>query len=254
MEVGCDIAHPTQGAADPEEASEVWEHICSVNPELQGDRFPSGVVSLMPGKENDVMYLCLGEIVTVTCKMDAGKIILGLESPNGNRSVDITVSKKDNQISPRLQLTGGVYEALLFAVVFSKGLGTVSRLSFGLWPSEIEKCCASVTEDESQAREVIDHKQQNAIRKIQKLFSLSPTSWVPDDSSTECRLCTDQFTFFKRRHHCRGCGDLYCGSCTQYTRLPRQPAMAQRVCSDCASYCAGVSDTASESTTADPGL
>ena len=249
-EEGCDKAHP--GGTDPQEASDSWEHICSVLPELHGERFPSGVVSLMPGKD-DVMYLGLGDIIAVSCTMESGKITIGLESDDGKRSVDLSVT--NNGISPRLQLTGGTYEALLFAIVFSKAMGTVSRLSFGLWPSETERKCGSVFEGESHSREVIDSKQQTAIDKIRKLFSLSPTSWVPDHSSSECRLCTDQFTFFKRRHHCRGCGDLYCGSCTQYTKLPRQPFMAQRVCVDCASYCAGMnSDTASESTTADPNV
>ena len=30
--------------------------------------------------------------------------------------------------------------------------------------------------------------------------------WMPDSSATDCSACAMQFTFFRRRHHCRACG------------------------------------------------
>ena len=38
--------------------------------------------------------------------------------------------------------------------------------------------------------------------------------WVDDSYSSECFRCRLSFTFFRRRHHCRHCGHLFCGDCS----------------------------------------
>lgn len=40
------------------------------------------------------------------------------------------------------------------------------------------------------------------------------TSWKPDNSSNICSNCDSKFTFTKRRHHCRKCGELVCMKCS----------------------------------------
>jgi len=42
----------------------------------------------------------------------------------------------------------------------------------------------------------------------------TPPEWVSDDSSDSCTSCFIAFGFFNRRHHCRNCGNLFCGECT----------------------------------------
>ncbi|XP_078330913.1 1-phosphatidylinositol 3-phosphate 5-kinase-like isoform X6 [Crassostrea virginica] len=37
--------------------------------------------------------------------------------------------------------------------------------------------------------------------------------WMPDSSSRECYDCGDRFTTFRRRHHCRVCGQIFCSKC-----------------------------------------
>ncbi|KAI5754029.1 hypothetical protein M8J77_005179 [Diaphorina citri] len=37
--------------------------------------------------------------------------------------------------------------------------------------------------------------------------------WMPDAVSKECYLCGDKFTTFRRRHHCRICGQIFCSKC-----------------------------------------
>lgn len=39
-------------------------------------------------------------------------------------------------------------------------------------------------------------------------------SWVKDDTVTECYNCKGKFGFFFRRHHCRGCGRVFCYNCS----------------------------------------
>ncbi|ESP03188.1 hypothetical protein LOTGIDRAFT_137758, partial [Lottia gigantea] len=37
--------------------------------------------------------------------------------------------------------------------------------------------------------------------------------WMPDSSCRECYDCGDKFTTFRRRHHCRVCGQIFCSKC-----------------------------------------
>ncbi|CAE7233645.1 Herc4, partial [Symbiodinium sp. KB8] len=60
--------------------------------------------------------------------------------------------------------------------------------------------------------------------------------WVPDASTHECMRCHAPFrTLTLRRHHCRGCGGVFCESCT----ASRMPLLrlgyieAVRVCDGC---------------------
>ncbi|OWB85352.1 hypothetical protein B5S33_g4017 [[Candida] boidinii] len=40
--------------------------------------------------------------------------------------------------------------------------------------------------------------------------------WLDDSSATKCRSCERKFTTFRRRHHCRICGKIFCGNCTTF--------------------------------------
>ncbi|XP_025088502.1 1-phosphatidylinositol 3-phosphate 5-kinase-like [Pomacea canaliculata] len=37
--------------------------------------------------------------------------------------------------------------------------------------------------------------------------------WMPDRSCRQCYDCGDKFTTFRRRHHCRICGQIFCSKC-----------------------------------------
>lgn len=43
--------------------------------------------------------------------------------------------------------------------------------------------------------------------------------WQPDQEAPECGSCGRPFTFFYRRHHCRMCGKVVCGSCSNNWRV-----------------------------------
>ena len=38
--------------------------------------------------------------------------------------------------------------------------------------------------------------------------------WISDSQVKRCYLCSNTFTFFNRKHHCRVCGRVFCGNCT----------------------------------------
>lgn len=43
-----------------------------------------------------------------------------------------------------------------------------------------------------------------------------PNEWVEDGHSDHCLHCNIKFSFLKRKHHCRRCGSLVCGECSQH--------------------------------------
>jgi FYVE zinc finger len=63
-----------------------------------------------------------------------------------------------------------------------------------------------------ERKEIIAAAKQNAQGL---LYDLRLVSWRPDDSTQSCTACAGAFTFLNRRHHCRVCGDIFCGACCQ---------------------------------------
>jgi len=49
---------------------------------------------------------------------------------------------------------------------------------------------------------------------------ISRRRWEKDDNVDKCRHCRVEFTFFKRRHHCRCCGRIFCSQCCPKAGLP----------------------------------
>uniref|UniRef100_A0A915HID9 FYVE-type domain-containing protein n=1 Tax=Romanomermis culicivorax TaxID=13658 RepID=A0A915HID9_ROMCU len=37
--------------------------------------------------------------------------------------------------------------------------------------------------------------------------------WMPDSKCKDCYECHEKFTAFRRRHHCRICGQIFCSKC-----------------------------------------
>ena len=61
------------------------------------------------------------------------------------------------------------------------------------------------------------------------------SAWVDDSLINDCTRCNRMFTTFLRKHHCRKCGKIFCGKCSdKWTMLPEISSIfTQRVCVDC---------------------
>ncbi|CAB4069520.1 Pleckstrin homology domain-containing family F member 2,Pleckstrin homology domain-containing family F member 1 homolog,Uncharacterized protein ZK632.12,Pleckstrin homology domain-containing family F member 1 [Lepeophtheirus salmonis] len=59
--------------------------------------------------------------------------------------------------------------------------------------------------------------------------------WIPDSEAHSCMVCNkSHFTVLNRRHHCRQCGAVVCGSCsTNRFLIPSQSSKPIRVCDTC---------------------
>ncbi|KAF0698893.1 Aste57867_10517 [Aphanomyces stellatus] len=58
---------------------------------------------------------------------------------------------------------------------------------------------------------------------IDILHGISVDDWKPDAASDRCNACVKKFRpFYRRKHHCRVCGEIYCSKCLQfrYVRVP----------------------------------
>ncbi len=62
----------------------------------------------------------------------------------------------------------------------------------------------------------------------------SPGKWQADATAKSCQNCKSAFSFWKRRHHCRSCGLIFCDECTAARRvIPGKSPNKQRVCVSC---------------------
>ena len=70
--------------------------------------------------------------------------------------------------------------------------------------------------------------------------TLPRPEWRPDHTVSACEEpgCCAPFTLLNRRHHCRGCGGLFCNECTgvriALPQLGYHKDTPQRVCAECA--------------------
>ncbi|GMF41848.1 unnamed protein product [Phytophthora fragariaefolia] len=68
---------------------------------------------------------------------------------------------------------------------------------------------------------------------LPRLDVIQHTSWVNDEDRFSCHICNKRFNMFKRKHHCRACGEVICNSCSLYHRIQSR---SMRVCVSCVAF------------------
>ena len=78
------------------------------------------------------------------------------------------------------------------------------------------------------------------VAEFSVFFMSSPlvaaNAWQLDSTAQNCNACRAEFSFFRRRHHCRACGLIFCDDCTRSRRTFLNSVYglsAQRVCQPC---------------------
>lgn len=69
----------------------------------------------------------------------------------------------------------------------------------------------------------------------------TPATWIPDKRAKRCFGCNTSFTAFRRKHHCRSCGRIFCAACSAYREIIpsylsnfENKVEPQRTCAPCA--------------------
>ncbi|KAH3670276.1 hypothetical protein WICMUC_004929 [Wickerhamomyces mucosus] len=77
---------------------------------------------------------------------------------------------------------------------------------------------------------------------------ISKEYWMKDETSTECFICQSPFTTFRRKHHCRICGQIFCNKCTLLISGEKFNHNGKmRVCKTCLSFATEYNDSSDDS-------
>lgn len=101
-------------------------------------------------------------------------------------------------------------------------------------PSSDESNCPR--QSSQQQRNTYQNSQpQQDHHSQQQIMTETPPRWIPDEEAAQCMSCSQTFTTFRRRHHCRCCGGVFCGICSNsQAPLPKFGLnKAVRVCRNC---------------------
>eukprot|EP01134_Creolimax_fragrantissima_P006779 CFRG6779T1 len=55
--------------------------------------------------------------------------------------------------------------------------------------------------------------------KAHKTNLIDSCVWSKDEEALRCESCQNEFLVYRRRHHCRNCGGVFCGECC-HARIP----------------------------------
>ncbi|XP_066600488.1 uncharacterized protein [Prorops nasuta] len=96
---------------------------------------------------------------------------------------------------------------------------------------------AATTTEKQEWMAHITKSVEDLLRKSgKKPVEVHAAVWVPDNEATICMHCNKtQFTVLNRRHHCRQCGAVVCGPCSNKKLILATPRSrkAVRVCLQC---------------------
>ena len=91
--------------------------------------------------------------------------------------------------------------------------------------------------NESETMEVSRPENASAESGSRRRTSVGDVAplWVPDSEASTCMKCGLKFNLVKRRHHCRGCGKVFCNSCCSQKHVLGyiDDGKPSRVCDDC---------------------
>lgn len=83
-------------------------------------------------------------------------------------------------------------------------------------PSDVKKHLLPILIDEEESK-VETVSQEKAVSNATGKDIKATDYWMPDKLCKVCYGCEEQFTMFRRRHHCRMCGQVFCHNCSNYS-------------------------------------
>ncbi|ORX50232.1 hypothetical protein DM01DRAFT_1099952 [Hesseltinella vesiculosa] len=97
---------------------------------------------------------------------------------------------------------------------------SIKQSEFTLVPEPVPLVKTSSCDSDTQSvMTTFSVSNSNSLTRIlSRLRGEDPSKefWMPDETCNECFECGSQFNFFKRKHHCRVCGQIFCGKCVAH--------------------------------------
>lgn len=115
----------------------------------------------------------------------------------------------------------------------------------GFDPTAKDLCARMLDKDPTRRitmEAIVGHPFFDPIKSWDELHTLDvrkywvkDAEWQKDNIVTECPACQKPFSVFRRRHHCRNCGGVYCADCSAREILIPESTYAtqERVCDSC---------------------
>ncbi|KAK7003796.1 RUN and FYVE domain-containing protein 2 [Biomphalaria glabrata] len=102
--------------------------------------------------------------------------------------------------------------------------------------SQHEQLQSKCMEQESALAELGSHLRESKL-KVEDLREATAMQreahWASDDTVTNCKQCTKEFSLARRKHHCRYCGDIFCSECSDNKMPLPSSSKPVRVCDNC---------------------
>jgi len=89
---------------------------------------------------------------------------------------------------------------------------------------------------QSSPKQIGNRKSSGSSIHIDNSFRPTyPPQWVADKDVDGCNICEARFNSFKRKHHCRNCGKIFCSKCCYEKRIIEKFGFMKpvRICSRC---------------------
>ncbi|XP_061385482.1 RUN and FYVE domain-containing protein 2 isoform X3 [Danaus plexippus] len=88
----------------------------------------------------------------------------------------------------------------------------------------LEEVGATLSENKLQLAELLEKEAKS---------NEDTPNWTSDKDAVACTACSKEFTIARRKHHCRRCGHIFCGACSEKTVALAGNTKPVRVCDNC---------------------
>lgn len=161
----------------------------------------------------------------------------GPAGPSGLKSPGLTTS--DHR--PTEKLAPKISQSRLPGFYASRATSTDSSVSASRLKAKLDQ-----PDDDSRSFVVSRTYESRPISKLRSKL-LSKEFWMRDENAKDCFHCGEPFTTFRRKHHCRTCGQIFDNKCTVIIGGSHfGSSSAVRVCKPCESIITSHEDSSDD--------
>ncbi|XP_059053626.1 protein RUFY3 isoform X1 [Achroia grisella] len=91
----------------------------------------------------------------------------------------------------------------------------------------LEEMGVTLSENKLQLAEMLEKEASSTTAED------NASNWTSDKDAFACTACAKEFNITRRKHHCRRCGHIFCGACSEKTVALSGSTKPVRVCDAC---------------------